>query len=383
MKKIGIYVILIAVLGAFMLSLVVNHSIKSPDAFFSTKKSINVDLSDLYSSVGRRALKKDYCNDILIISTDNSNRRQISAIIDALNYMGAKVIGLDLLFQSKQFDDNYLISSIASSDNIVLPVGLWRDNDSLPFSINDTCYFNSQLNNKSFGAVNLDGNSIRSTVRNFKYSFNLKDDEYIDAFATAIIKLYSKKIKFDKELSAKEQRINFHSNEEFEILSWDEIITKDSIPTPIFTHENLIKDKIILLGQVDSRADMHTTPISVEMPGVFIHAHILATILGKKEIIDVSKSVNYIIAVIITFVFCGFVFYVRENIKHIGRMLIRIVQFTLMIIFFYIGSILYIKYDLFVDFSLTLLMLGFSTLMLDIASGLYWIYLLVINRIKK
>ena len=65
------------------------------------------------------------------------------------------------------------------------------------------------------------------------------------------------------------------------------------------------KDKIILLGQLYSRADMHTTPISVEMPGVLIHAHILATILGKKEIIDVSKSINYFIAVIITFLFCG------------------------------------------------------------------------------
>lgn len=379
MKKQDIYIIIISVIAAFVLSLFIKHSINSPEAFFSIEKSINYDLSDLYASVGTRSLKKDYCKDIVIISTDNSNRQKIGALIDTLNHMGAKVIGIDILFQTAQNEDYCLLSSIASADNIVLPVGLRLKENSSYFQIQDTCYFQNQLGHKTSGAINLNSDSIRSTIRNFKCSFRIDDSTSIDAFATAIIKRYSNDFNNTNKLyDDKERRINFHETDNFEVLSWEAILSSN--PEQKSTYESLVKNRIVLLGNTNTIADMHTTPISVNMPGVYIHAYIIATILSNRAIANASSIVNYLVATLITLIFCSFVFYTRKRIKYIGKLLIRIIQFILMILFFYIGSILYLKHMVFVDFSLTLLMIGFSIFMLDLVSGVYWFYLLILNR---
>lgn len=381
MRKKDIYIVIISVIGALILSLFIKHSINSPEAFAPLEKNVSYDLSDLYASVGTRSLKKDYCEDIVIVSTDYSSRQKIGILIDTLNNMGAKVIGLDILFPTAQNEDIRLLSSIASADNIVLPVGLHQNDNSDYFQIKDTCYFQDKLGPKTSGAVNLNGDIIQHTIRSFKYSFRLNDSTIIDAFATAIAKKYSNSLIGKNKLEGKERRINFHQFDDFEVVSWENILSPN--PGQKSSYENLVKNRIVLLGNTNATSDMHTTPISVDMPGIYIHAYIIATILNNKAIRNASLTVNYLVATLITFIFCSFVLYTRKRIKQIGELLIRIIQFLLMILFFYIGSILYLKHMVFVDFSLTLLMIGFSIFMLDLVSGGYWFYLLILNKKNK
>lgn len=383
MKRFDIVVIIFAVIGAFLLSLFVKYQFTSPDAFSSTEKSINFELSDLYTSAGNRSLTRDYCGDILIISADKSNRDQIAATIKALDEMEAKVIGIDISFPSRQDNDSHLISVLQSCHQTVLPYHLEIKDDSEHYVISDTSYFFADLPEKHYGADNIGGSTIRSTIRVFKPFFKISDTTVVDSFAAAIVKLYSPDSYENlKSRNTDLNRIRFHGID-IDCLHWTDIISNDSIPQTLRTHEELIKDRIVLIGHTNSNTDLHTTPIDVETPGVFIHAYTINTILKELYTKQSSEFVNYLIALIVTLLFCTFVYYIKANVDGIGEIIIRICQFLLMILFFIIGTILYLKHSIFVNFSLSLLMIGFSMLMLDIASGIYWIYKKTIKHIKN
>ena len=374
----GSVVVLISVLGAFIMSIALKNILMlltSPSAYSPMQNSSDFAMSDIYEYISDDSDSQYKSNEIVVVSTDGCNRQEIAKLIEKINDNNPKVIGLDVIFRQSQSSDSILISAINKSKKIVLPYDMGYDENLELFLKQDSSYFYKQLKNKNFGAINLSGNSIRNVIRRFKPIFITEDDS-IDNFSSAIAKIYSSDKYNDLIGRNNDNELIIYHNRDIEIYSSDELISlKDK--------DLWIKDKIVLLGEVCSNSDMHTTPIKEQEAGVVIHAHTIDTILNGYYVKETNNLVNYGIAIVVTLLFCGFTYYVRENVKLVGRLLIRFIQFGLILMYLIVGYYLYSVNNLYIDFSVSALMTSVSILMLDLTGGLYGLYILTIKKIKE
>lgn len=374
----GSVVVSISVLGAFIMSIALKNILMlltSPSAYSPMQNSSDFAMSDIYEYISDDSDSQYKSNEIVVVSTDGCNRQEIAKLIEKINDNNPKVIGLDVIFRQSQSSDSILISAINKSKKIVLPYDMGYDENLELFLKQDSSYFYKQLKNKNFGAINLSGNSIRNVIRRFKPIFITEDDS-IDNFSSAIAKIYSSDKYNDLIGRNNDNELIIYHNRDIEIYSGDELISlKDK--------DLRIKDKIVLLGEVCSNSDMHTTPIKEQEAGVVIHAHTIDTILNGYYVKETNNLVNYGIAIVVTLLFCGFTYYVRENVKLVGRLLIRFIQFGLILMYLIVGYYLYSVNNLYIDFSVSALMTSVSILMLDLTGGLYGLYILTIKKIKE
>ena len=371
----------IVILCTFTSSWFVKYEITSPSAFSATEKTTDFELSDLYASVGQRSAIHDLSKDIVIVSTDHCSRNQIAAVIESINFMEPMVIGLDMMFIDSICGDDRLISSIRECENIVLPIEVQRMEGSELFETKDSSYFYSSIAEKSLGVINLAGNTQRSVIRKFLPFFTMKDKS-LDNFASAIVKMYSP-TKYDQLIEKGHDLLTIHYHEkDFSIFKWDEVVTTDSIALPILDLQNEIKGKIVLIGHVNNYMDYHLTSISDETPGVLIHAAAINTILGNSYIENSSTTLNYSIALIITLAFVILMSFAKEHMTNMGNFVVRITQLFFLLIIFVIGTIFYLNYGIYIDFTIPLLMIGLSALVFDIVYGIYGAIILIKNKLS-
>lgn len=365
--------VLVSVIGSLLFSLGLKNIFASPYLFASVNKNEGVQMSDFYSKFGNSSNIHSVSEDITIIATDGLNRAQVSELLTVVDSMKPKIIGLDILFLSEQEEDDKLINVINTSSRIVVPYGLTYNEESSTYSIQDSCYFYDKLKNKKYGAVNLEGLSIKSSIRAFKPVFRLSD-EIMNNFAVEVVKNYSSESYRELMNRGKNTEFIDYGDVDFYELLGKDLLENRNSPHWGSSIEGIIKNRIVLVGTTKSYADIHTTPIKAEMPGIYIQAYTINTILQKKYINQVSTLWNYVIAIFFTFVFCSFAYYARKHIIHIRGLLIRLCQFFLIVFFIVIGAFLYLVENVYVNFSLSLSMISFSLLMLDVVTGLYWIY---------
>lgn len=374
----GSVVVAISVLGAFVISIALKNILMlltSPSAYSPMQNSSDFAMSDIYEYISDDSNSRYKSNDIVVVSTDGCNRQGIAELIDIINNHNPKVIGLDIIFRQEESMDSMLISAIKKSESIVLPYIMDYDENLKFFLKQDSSYFYKQLESKNLGAINLSGNSIRNVIRRFKPIF-ITEDNSIDNFSSAIVKIYSSNKYNDLIGRNNDNELIVYHNRDIEIYSRDELISlKDK--------DLRIKDKIVLIGEVCSNSDMHTTPIKEQEAGVVIHAHTIDTILSGYYVRETNNLVNYGIAIVVTLFFCGFTYYVRENVKLVGRLLIRIIQFGLILMYLIVGYYLYSVNNVYIDLSVSALMTSVSILMLDLTYGLYGLYILTIKKIKE
>ena len=371
----------IVILCTFALSWFVKYEITSPSVFSATEKSTDFELSDLYASVGQSSAVHDLSKDIVVVSTDHCSRNQIAAVIESINFMEPTVIGLDMMFIDSICGDDRLISSIRECENLVLPIEVQRIEDSELFEIKDSSYFFRSIAEKSLGVINLAGNSQRSVIRKFLPFFTM-EDKSLDNFASAIVKIYSP-TKYDQLIEKGLDLLTIHYHEkDFSIFKWDEVITTDSIALPILDLQNEIKGKIVLIGHINNYMDYHLTSISDETPGVLIHAATINTILENSYIENSSTTFNYSIALIITLAFVILMSYARKHMTNMGNLVVRISQLFILLIMFAMGTILYLSCGFYLDFTLSLLMIGLSALIFDIVYGIYGAFVWIKNKLS-
>lgn len=369
----------IVILCTFAFSWFVKYEITSPSAFSATEKSTDYELSDLYASVGQRSAVHYLSKDIVIVSVDHCSRNQIASIIDAVNYMEPKVIGLDIMFIDSIVGDDKLVSAILGCENIVLPIEVKRKGHSGLFEIKDSSYFYNSIAEKQLGVINLAGYSQRSVIRKFAPSFKLENCS-LDNFASAIVKYYSLG-EYNRLIAKGQELLNIHYHAiDYNVVKWNEVITTGTDPEPKLDLMNVIKGKIVLIGHINNDNDIHLTPISDETPGIMIHAATINTILSNNYIDNSATALDYLIAFIVTLAFVMLMSYAKMHMSNMGNLLVRICQLGLLLIMFIIGTILYISYNYYLDFSLSLLMIGLSALFFDIVYGIYGAYNLIKNK---
>lgn len=266
---------------------------------------------DLYSKAIK--IKSDegissISKDMIIVNIDGCPRERIPSIIDSIYKKGASVIGIDIIFKTRDSSDSLLIENIhnaSAKTKIVLAATVdegYEESNPL-FIIADKPWFYDSSCGATLGAINFGAIPIHGVVRSFKPSFFLgnKENENINQFSVEIVKQYSPKA-FDKLMRKEDnyvETINYHQND-IAVFSWNELLDNNKVDSK--KHKVDLKHKIVLIGYTEDTNDLKRTPIG-DMAGIRIHAAIAQMILDNSYITSSSPILNKLTAIIISFIF--------------------------------------------------------------------------------
>ena len=360
----------IVTLMSLILATTALHGLTSLLDFKPAVQGNDFQISDVYNNVANSRSVHTLSEDITIIALDGGNRDDIAKVIIAVDSLKPSAVGLDVLFFWEYDGDERLINALDHCGNLVLPVEVSDQVDTLKGS-----YFYNKLCRAHFGAINLDSYSLSQSVRSFWPS--LKCGEVIvNSFSTEIVSL-AKPERFQKLLSRNnESEIISYPSIEFPIIGYRDIL--DSPDQFI----NDVKGKIVLMGDINNGSDFHVTPVDVGTPGVKIHAYIIDTILNDKYISTTPKWISWVLAFLICFIFVSINFFIGDVSSNLGNLLMRILQVICLYLFFALGCRLFISRLHYIDFAPSLLMIGLGLFAYDLWMGLGALYQLVFKRKK-
>jgi adenylate cyclase len=241
-------------------------------------------------------------------------RKLHAQAIDNLSKAGAEVIGLDILFTDTSADDQVLAQAIENAGNVVLPaVGVE------PLSSNgvEITYEQFLLPTESLkqASINLghanilpDGDGV---VRRLPLLARDDSGQTLPAFALAVLyTLFSKPLPekylmqnnelrlLDRDIpvdSSDSLRINFTSApESYTSLSYGDVITNNF-------DSSVVKHKVVLVGMTATgESDAWTVPVSARrMPGVWIHASAMDTILRQRFLVNAGEATNLMVMLLL------------------------------------------------------------------------------------
>lgn len=344
-------------LVAFIASWFIPGELTSLEVFTPKEKASDFSFSDFYTMVANNTGNVRTDPDITIVAVDGCTRAEMGRAIAVADSCGAAVIGLDLIFSPPTTDSDPIIEAIDTAHNIVLPTVL-EGGDQNRFTESRSSYFMPALSgNYTLASANINGDMDNSTTRYFKPEFRL-NDEIVPSMATAIAELY-------RPGSAGElidrgndmEMINF-SNREFIRLT----------PGEMIENSRFIRDHIVLIGYANDPADTHRSPLVNKMPGIDIHAHTIATVIGREYI---NYSPHWMSVALAMLVCCLIIVAGLYSRKHLwGAILVRLLQVAVMFGVLYAGSLIYIRCHYSFDFmpAITVSILGL--VIMDVVIGL-------------
>ena len=262
---------------------------------------------------------------IVIVGIDNASleaygkwsewQRSLHArAVDNLAEAGAAVIGLDILFADTSADDAVLAEALEGAGNVVLPVvGVepLRSTESevtyRHFLVPTTPLEQACL---SLGHANVvpDGDGV---VRRLPLVVQDSSGQTHPALALAVLHaLFSRPLPeqyslqdgrlhlLDREMpvdASSRLRINFPAGDEsYTALSYGDVIEGNFDPS-------VVKHKIVLIGMTaTAELDIWFTPVSAtKMPGVWIHASAMDTILRQRYLMDADWSITMLVMLLL------------------------------------------------------------------------------------
>ena len=242
-------------------------------------------------------------------------RRSLHAqAIDNLSEAGARVIGLDILFSDMSTDDAVLAQAMKTAGNVVLPV---VGADPIPSTQPEVTYGYflvpaAPLEQAclSLGHANVvpDGDGV---VRRLPLLVRDGSGQTYPAFALAVLHVqFSKPLPkrypqqdgglhlLDRQIPvdvSSRLRINFTSvDESYTTLSYGDVIEGNFDPS-------MVKHKIVLVGMTaTAELDTWFTPVSAtKVPGVWIHATTMDTVLRQRFLMDTDWSTTLMVMLLL------------------------------------------------------------------------------------
>lgn len=367
---------------AFLLSYIVVYDISSLPALSPLERATDIEMSDIYNEVANRRATAYLNKDIVIVSIDGCSREQIASVIDAVSWFEPRAIGLDVMFAYPSDDDESLLSSISSCDNMVLPCHVIYDSEQQAFTEQVGSFFYPDLETKRLGVVNLAINSTHNVVRQFKPTFHV-DGIHYDNFSAAIARIADEE-KYHKLLDRENELENIsYPSIYFEEYAANELIDENGFP--ILAFKENIHNRIVLIGGTHDLTDMHMVPIDAQMPGLYIHAFALHTILTSSYISSLGEVSEWLLAFFFCYIFSVLNMFIKQdsrwnNIESLG---LRLLQILLMYGLLWIGCKWFVSFNQYLDFSFSLVMIGLSALASDIWVGLCDIVEMIVQKCKR
>lgn len=348
--------VLSAVAGILLSSAVIRGVLSFVD--FLSDDSSDFEYTDIYKKVAERSSVETLCDDVVVVSVDGCSRKQIADVIDAVAFMSPAAVGLDLFFPYPSEDGEYLVSAIDGCDDLVLPVAVGLEGS--------RSFFDGNVD-AEYAAVNMISSTSFDIVRDYSTVFHDDSVDYV-SMAYALVR----KAGYEAEPMDGILMDIWYPSVEFDVVEAGEIVGEDGFPYPEVMDR--IRDKIVLVGVVDDPADTHRTPIDDQMPGIMIHAHIIDTMIHDRNINDVSGFWNFVIAFVVCVLFMRLAVFMKEVWDDAGEMVMSVAQLLMMYLFLVAGANLYINHKIFVDFSLTVVVIGVSQVVMSIVRGAIYLY---------
>ena len=345
---------------AALLSTTVVSSLTSLPAFKSMVEDNDFQMSDLYNRVWNNKTVRQLSHDVVIVSVDGLARDKIAETIEAVSMAKPKAVGIDIIFEFPNENDSILISNIEKSNAVMAAIET-IDGEVI------TSYFCDSL--FPIGIVNMLASEKNSVIREFQPVYPRGT-----SFAAEIVKT-AHPIQYELLMS------NDGENEQISYPAMDFM----SIPADSIIQGHCIEEltgKIILIGDIHNMADMHTTPIGT-MSGISIQASIIETIIHEKYTHTCSAFVNWLIAILSCMLFVALNILTAKKMPAVGKLIMRIVQLSMLYLFFIIGCHLFINKQIYVDFSLSLVMIALGLLAYDIWIGVEAICRKTISYFKQ
>lgn len=317
------------------------------DAYFAISNRIGDERPYRYTS-----------NEVIVVDIANIyDRNELADVIETVCMAEPRVVGLDVFFEEKKDEEaDRRIRRSAADQRVISPIilslGMPEDITSfkgavLPFYMNDI--------KDNSGFVNVASSGASQIVRTFPKSLSLGNVD-IPNMDIAIVRevsrlSYLKAIERESDV----EYINYS-------LSSFTSISAESLPYNM----DLLKDRVVIIGDRADVSDMHVTPLSPRTPGVDIHAMSVATILEEKYINVMSEAGAWILAFVTIFLFLPILRLVKLN--SWSSVFCPVIQTLLILISIFFYYIVFASHGYYVKVVYALMGIGF----LDFAYNLYY-----------
>ncbi len=288
-------------------------------------------MSDFYIRTANRTRPTTLCKDIAILAVDNLSRKEIANLAEITDSYGAKAVALDVFMNWETDDDYNVINALTSCQNLILPSSLTDEMTSPVFK---------EIENAKYGYTNLECNWEGAKIRTFSTEISC-----VKSFAAAAC-------------NAKENvnGIIRYDCKDFEILHAEDL------------YPEAVRGKIVFIGNINDFSDCHPTPIGV-LPGVIIHAFIARTIIDSNTPTPISRLLDYLIAIIIVYLFALLHSFNNALDGDFANFLSRCIQFFLLYVLYISGAILFVNHNIYSDLSLIILLVAAMLWVYDMLFG--------------
>ena len=343
-------------LFAFVLSMVLIQPFSaSTAALFSSPEKNDFTISDFYNIVadGRDLAHLD--DNIVIVNLDNSDRAEIAGLLNMISLCGPKAVGLDVTFDDRREGDSLLLEAIAMTPALVQPLNLLPVQGSDSFALGGYSYF-YRPGDDGFASSALPSKYANSTIREFRTVFPTRDAGSLPSFSLALARIA------DPDAAAElEQRGN-----KLEIINYHSRRFRCYEPSELLDHAEELAGRVVLLGALHEKGDLHPTPVNSMMAGIFIHANSLATVLDRAYMTSTPRWLQWLFG----FLLCYLVVFTHLSLTvRIKGLVLRILQVGLLYATVQIGYYMFLIHNVVMDFSYALLMLTFGIFACDIWNG--------------
>ncbi|MBJ2188865.1 MAG: CHASE2 domain-containing protein [Muribaculaceae bacterium] len=343
-------------LFAFVLSMVLIQPFSaSTAALFSSPEKNDFTISDFYNIVadGRDLAHLD--DNIVIVNLDNSDRAEIAGLLNMISLCGPKAVGLDVTFEDRREGDSLLLEAIAMTPALVQPLNLLPVQGSDSFALGGYSYF-YRPGDDGFASSALPSKYANSTIREFRTVFPTRDAGSLPSFSLALARIA------DPDAAAElEQRGN-----KLEIINYHSRRFRCYEPSELLDHAEELAGRVVLLGALHEKGDLHPTPVNSMMAGIFIHANSLATVLDRAYMTSTPRWLQWLFG----FLLCYLVVFTHLSLTvRIKGLVLRILQVGLLYATVQIGYYMFLIHNVVMDFSYALLMLTFGIFACDIWNG--------------
>lgn len=349
----------IIVLISFLLAVCVRREILTYSDVLPIENNMDFIASDLYSATLHRSPIHRKSKEVVIVSANDCTREEIYRCAKKVLNFSPSLVAFDIIFEFPHPSDSILNQLLVHDRLVFASYLLDVDSSANASGIDQSCFYG--YDNYKTGVINLMTTSS-NVIREFRPLFTLKGKEVYNCFAGEIVKLYNpSKLETLVKRNTDSLPISYHKVD-FEEIPLKQLLNGD-IQCDVF------KDKIVIIGVTNDPSDQFDTPIGHNYPGVLIHANIVDTILQENYITDCRNWFNYIISIIVTFVFMIMFLCLKKNVDEFSGIIMRLVQIMILFILYYLGVLLY-NSNIYMNCMLPMLTIAFSSIVTDIILGL-------------
>lgn len=359
---------------AILLTLLVVRGLTSLSIFSPLEKSADFQMSDFYQSVAESKAVHQLSQDITIVSIDGYSRDSVLEVVNNVSEYLPAAIGLDVFFTYPEKDNTYLLRTLKATPNMVCAAKFEKDEQDTWHHAKQSFYEDSI--DVTYGYVNLNASSQRDVVRTFVPFVLTSNNDTLLSMPTLLAKMYNPKsceaiLARNNEL----ETIAFE-NIEFPIVSAREVLAYEA-------DESLFYERIILIGDTGDIRDSYLSPLQDPIPGVMLHAYSLQTILSGNYIDTTPAWLNWFIAIVLCVLLTTCNLVAKRYMSNVGNLFMRIAQFVIIYLLIVIGCAYFASYHIYMDFSISIWMIGFGLVAFDIWFGCVALYNFIKDKTSR